>query len=245
MSPEVQRYLAQSLQLVRQLRRLGESDAVLGMLTHVAGGLDALRAAAVITPSEYEDWMSRTRKAARITTAVTDGTRPVGHGVLYPGRLEGSPASVSPEIHEGATPLRTIEGADEERHFYEGRLQLPLLELHQTHMVLHWKLCPLHDPRLSEAEDIADAASDATGLPETERQDHVQSEILRSKFDVSHHFVVSDDVGTRYQRSYPKNEAGSSDVARFGTVVLTPPLSPAATEVRVAAGAEQFRFRVV
>jgi hypothetical protein len=214
------------------------------MLTHVAGALDGLRVGEVITDVEYDDWMGRTRKAARVTYAGGEEAQPAGGG-LQAGWVGGSAQAVpSSLLHKAPRFLRTITGPDEDRPFYAGRLRMPALDLYDSHMVLHWRVTPLHNPLVSEAEDLADADRDSEGLPEREREGHRQMERLRSMWDVSHHFVVSDDVGTGYHRSQSLSEAGSSDDERVGHVVLRPSAPESASQVTVEAAGNRFPFRL-
>jgi hypothetical protein len=250
MEPQVQAYLAGRLLTLRELARHNRPDdhSLRETLAHVAGALEALRAAGALTDEEHTDWQQRAFESAQIEPTASS------RAAVWTGYNAGNPVSTMQVAAKAGAPaappprpapvfpmaparfVRLVPAPDDERDFFGGRLRIIGVELYDTEAAVHWRLAPLPDMALAMPEETRAFERDIAGLPEEEARR------LRPRrpgpFLLADRFTIGDDAGTSYTRR--GGGAQASDMQASGRIVVVPPPPPEARELRVDALGEVF-----
>lgn len=243
MTPDVQRYLVERLDALREQRHEygAGHDHVRSTLSHAAGGMEALRAAGAVSDSEFTDWIRRIGEAAGLILPPPDAPRG-----LYPARFVEDPpkpgappapppASTTPPVEwdSYARFIRLLPGPDDELMIAGGRFRVLGLELYDKRMRLHWRIAPPPDVDSLYAEDATAAERDSAGLPEHEREELRFRRRGHQQGRIWHELTVTDDVGTAYQHIGAGSSGYENEILGTQVVVPGPPASAAVVTVEL------------
>lgn len=245
-TPEAQRYLAERLALLRQLRVSpgNPADAIRSTIAHVGGALEAFRLLGAVSEVEMADWLSRAIEAgggerpsappAPVTKTINAATSL--SATLRAVRLPGGPEPAAPPAPlPPARFLRLVPVSDGEVDFFGGRLRILGVELYDREAAILWRMAPLPDLELALPNESAALQRDTEGLPETDR--HRLRMTRGNVFGLAQRFVVRDDLGNEY-RNAGGGGGGGGDEATGRLVVRPAPPQEAAVFVVDALGHE-------